>query len=72
MEAIINIDYNQVLRLIEQMPVHTQLRLGRELTRRNIRSELNHFLEAFHTDELSEEDVLTACKAVRRERHARK
>jgi len=54
------------------MPVRSQLRIGKALTRQNIRAELNQFLDAFHTDEISEEEILAEVKAVRRERHARK
>jgi len=39
--------------------------------RQNIRAELNHFLDTFRTDELSEADILAEVKAVRRERYAK-
>jgi len=72
MNATINISYNQMLYLIQQMPVRTQLRLGKALTRQNIRAELNHFLGVFRTDEISEEDIMAEVKTVRRERYAKK
>lgn len=72
MNATIDISYNQILLLIQQMPVRSQLRLGKALTRQNIRLELNQFLDTFRTDALSEEDIMAEVKAVRRERYAKK
>lgn len=70
MNATIDISYNQILQLLQQMPVRSQLRLGKALTRQNIRLELNQFLEAFRTDDISEEDIISEVKAVRRRRYA--
>lgn len=70
MNATIDISYNQILLLLQQMPVRSQLRLGKALTRQNIRLELNQFLEAFRTDDISEEDIISEVKAVRRRRYA--
>ena len=72
MNATIDISYNQILYLIQQMPVRSQLRLGKALTRQNIRAELDQFLETFRTDEISEEDIMAEVKAVRHKRHAKK
>ena len=72
MNATINISYNQMLLLLQQMPVRSQLKIGKALTRSNIRTELTHFLETFQTDELSEEDILAEVKSVRHERYAKK
>ena len=72
MNATIDISYNQILTLLQQLPVRSQLKIGKALTRNNIRTEMNHFLETFQTDELSEEEILAEVKAVRRERYAAK
>ena len=72
MNATIDISYNQVMLLLQQMPSRTQLRIGKALTRKNIQKELNHFLDTFCTDELSEEDIMSEVKNVRRERYAKK
>ena len=72
MNATIDISYNQMLLLLQQMPVRSQLRIGKALTRQNIRAELNSFLDTFRTDEISEADILAEVKAVRRERYAKK
>ena len=72
MNATINISYDQVLMLLQQLPVRSQLKIGRALTRQNIRAELEQFLKTFRTDEISEDDILSEVKAVRRERYAKK
>ena len=70
MNATIDISYNQILYLIQQMPVRSQFRLGKALTLQNIRAELDQFLETFRTDEISEEDIMAEVKAVRHKRFA--
>lgn len=72
MNATIDISYNQLLLLLQQMPVRAQLRLGKALTNQSIQSELEYFLNVFHTDEITEEDILAEVKAVRHERYAQK
>ena len=39
MNATIDISYNQVLMLLQQMPIRSQLRIGKALTRQTIRAE---------------------------------
>ena len=72
MNATINISYDQVLMLLQQLPVRSQLKIGRALTRQNIRAEMEQFLKTFRTDEISKDDILSEVKAVRRERYAKK
>jgi len=72
MNANIDISYSQMLSLLQQMPIRSQLRIGRTLTQQNIRAELNHFLQTFQTDEIAEEDILAEVKSVRRKRYAKK
>ena len=71
MDAVLNLNYSQILSLVKQLPTRTQLRLGRILTKDATKAELEHFLETFKTDELSEEDILVEVKQVRKERYAR-
>ena len=71
MEAVLNLSYSQILGLVKQLPPRAQLRLGRVLTKEATQAELEHFLNVFKTDELSEEDVLAEVKQVRKERYAR-
>lgn len=70
MNATIDISYNQLLLLLQQMPLRSQLKLGKALTRQSVRSELEYFLDVFRTDEISEDDILAEVKAARHERYA--
>lgn len=72
MDATLSLNYTQVLNLLMQLPVRTQLRLGKALTQNSTEIELRHFLDTFKTDELTEEDILSEVKAVRQQRYARK
>ena len=72
MDAVLNLNYSQILSLVKQLPVRTQLRLGRILTKDATLAELEHFLATFQTDELSEEDILSEVKQVKKERYARR
>ena len=72
MNATIDISYNQMMLLLGQLPMRSQLRIGKALTRQNIRKELNRFLDVFQTGEISEEDILNEVKDVRRKRHAKR
>lgn len=71
MEAILNLNYMQIMDLVMQMPVRSRLRLGKALTRNSTEQELRHFLATFKTDEISEDDILSEVKAVRRQRYVR-
>ena len=72
MEAVLNLNYNQILSLVKQLPVRAQLRLGRVLTKEATQAELEHFLSVFKTDELTEEDILSEVKQVRKEQYERR
>lgn len=72
MEATLNLSYNQILGLVKQLPVRSRLKLGKELTKEATEIELKHFLDAFHTDEISEEDILSEVKQVRKERYEKR
>lgn len=72
MEAILNLSYNQILNLVEQLPPRSKLKLGRTLTQQATKAELEHFLKVFRTDEITEEDILSEVKQVRKQRHERR
>lgn len=69
MEAVLNLSYNQILNLVRQLPRRSQLQLGRVLTQEATEAELQHFLDTFKTDEISEEDILNEVKLVRKKRY---
>jgi len=70
MSATLTLSYNQILDLVQQLPARSQLRLGRTLTKEATRTELTHFLDTFRTDKISEEDILSEVKQVRKKRYA--
>lgn len=72
MEATLNLSYNQILGLVKQLPLRSRLKLGKELTKEATETELKHFLDAFRTDEISEEDILSEVKQVRKERYEKR
>lgn len=72
MEATLNLNYTQIFNLVMQMPVRSRLRLGKALTRNSTEQELRHFLDAFKTEEISENDILEEVKTVRQQRYAQK
>ncbi len=72
MDAVLNLNYNQILSLVKQLPVRIQLRLGRVLTKEATQAELEHFLSVFKTDELTEEDILSEVKQVRKQQYERR
>ena len=45
MDAVLNLNYNQILSLVKQLPTRMQLRLGRILTKDATEAELEHFLD---------------------------
>ena len=69
MDAMLNLSYNQILNLVQQLPSRSKLKLGRTLTQQATRAELKHFLDTFRTDEITEDDILAAVKQVKKERY---
>lgn len=65
----LSISYSQILDLAKQLPISMQLELGRELLRSNAKQELVQFQNRFHTDEISDEDIMNEIKAMRSEKH---
>lgn len=71
MDAVLNLSYNQILNLVQQLPLRSKLKLGRTLTQQATKAELELFLETFRTDDLTEEEILAEVKQVRKERYER-
>lgn len=59
----------QILNLVTQLPIRTRLKLGKELTKEVTKAELQHYLDVFRADEITEEDILSEVKAVRKEHY---
>lgn len=54
----VNLNYEQILNLVRQLPIRTRLKLGKALIKEATKVELQHFLDVFRTDEITEEDIL--------------
>lgn len=63
----VDIDYNQLLDLVKQLPRQQKLLLSKELEREAIDSKLSSLLADFKTDELSDEILNEEIEVVRQE-----
>lgn len=54
----VNLNYEQILNWVRQLPIRTCLKLGKALIKEATKVELQHFLDVFRTDEITEEDIL--------------
>ena len=68
----IELNYNQILDLVRQLPIREKKKLTEDLLRESKSSELSYFLNKFKTDDLTDEDILSEVEAVRSERYAKK
>ena len=67
----IDLDFDQVLDLIKQLPLEDKIRLSKELERGLIDSKLTSLLKAFRTDELDQATIDEEVEAVRTEMYGR-
>lgn len=65
----VTLTIDQILDLIRQLPTADKIKVGKELEKELIESRLTKLLEAFETDEISEEDIGDAVEEVREERY---
>lgn len=73
MRADINLSltFSQILNLVRQLPKEQKVRLSKELEKEAIESKLTDLLQAFQTQELSQEDIDEEVEAVRVEMYAK-
>lgn len=69
MKADLNISltFRQILDLVRQLPRHQKVRLTKELEKEAIDTKLTQILEAFKTDELSQQLIDEEVESVRQE-----
>ena len=69
MKADLNISltFRQILDLVRQLPRHQKVRLTKELEKEAIDTKLSQILEAFKTDELSQQLIDEEVESVRQE-----
>lgn len=67
MELRVDIQYEQLLTLIKQLPHEQKLMLAKELEKEAINTKLSQLLQTFKTNELTEECIDREVEAVRQE-----
>jgi hypothetical protein len=68
----ISLTYNQVLDLVRQLPKNEKAKLSSELAKEATNKRLSRLLNAFRTDELSEDEINMEVEKARTEIYAKK
>ncbi len=63
----ISMSFAQILELVKQLPLKEKIRLSKELERETKDKKLSQLLDAFRTDELTEEIINEEVEFVRQE-----
>ena len=61
----ITLKYSQIRELVKQLPLRDKIKLSKELAKENIDKRLSELLNAFYTEELTEEEITKAVEATR-------
>jgi hypothetical protein len=61
----LSLDFEQILNLVQQLPLVEQEKIRQEIERTNREQKLNSFLADFHTDEISLAEITAEVEAVR-------
>ena len=67
----INLGFDQILKLVKQLPKKEKLRLSKELERELIDTKLTSLLKAFKTDDLDQGTINKEVEIVRTQLYAR-
>ena len=67
----IDLEFDQILDLVRQLPKKEKIRLSKELEREVINAKLTSLLKAFRTDSLDQETINTEVETVRTELYAK-
>jgi hypothetical protein len=65
----LELSFDQILSLVKQLPQSKKLKLSKALETDGIESRLTSILQAFKTDDLSEDDITAEVEAVRQARY---
>ena len=68
----LSITYDQIMRLVKQLPAKEKVKLGREIAREVLDARFVKLLNSFKTDEISEEQINEEVEKVRAELYAKK
>ena len=72
MEAVVNFTYDQVFSLVRQLPRQQKIRLGEELEKESIGTQLSSLLSTFYTNELSLDTIDKEVEIVRQQMYDRR
>jgi hypothetical protein len=61
----LSLDFEQILHLVQQLPLVEQEKIRQEIDKANREQKLNSFLDDFHTDKISLAEVTAEVEAVR-------
>ncbi len=68
----VELNFDQILSLVKQLPQDEKLRLSQALAQDGIESRLSSILGVFKTDDLSDDDITAEVEAVRQARYEKK
>jgi hypothetical protein len=68
----LSVTYDQIMRLVKQLPAKEKVKLGREIAREVLDAKFVKLLSSFKTDEISEELINEEVEKVRTELYAKK
>ncbi len=61
----VQLNFNQIMQIVKQLPVKEKIKLSRELEKDAINSKLSRLLKSFKTNLLTEETIIRECEMVR-------
>ena len=67
----IDLEFDQILDLVRQLPKKEKIRLSKELEREIVNAKLTSLLKAFRTDSLDQETIDSQVEIVRTELYAK-
>ncbi|WP_026947258.1 type II toxin-antitoxin system VapB15 family antitoxin [Algoriphagus marincola] len=70
--ATLNLTFEQILSLVNQLPNQEKLKLARELEKELIDKKLSRLLQTFNTDEIDPQTLTEEVETVRQEIYERK
>jgi hypothetical protein len=61
----VELNFNQIMKIVKQLPTHDKIRLSKELEKEAIDSKLTSLLKSFKTNDLTEAEIMEECELVR-------
>ncbi len=61
----VRLNFNQIVQIVRQLPVHEKIRLSKELEKETVNTTLSRLLKSFKTNDLSEDEIVNESNFVR-------